>query len=144
MIEIKLSKVIIGYGNKLRGEDAFGVDVIKELEKLDLQDTKLISTFQLTPEIVLELLEAKEIIFIDANFSKDNHYVLACSIIEQNSLNLTHHISPKNIIAILNDVYNKYPKYQIYSMLTSSFDEILDNKKYNDSIKSICNFLKTI
>ena len=41
-------RVIIGYGNELRGEDAFGLDVIKELQKLSLKDTKLISVFQLT------------------------------------------------------------------------------------------------
>ena len=128
-------RVILGYGNELRGEDAFGVDVIKELEKHELKDTKLISTFQLTPEIVLELQDCKEIVFIDACYSIDNNYKLACIVEEENSSNLSHHITPKTIMAMLNGIYNKYPTFKIYSMLTNSFDKIFDNKKYISSIK---------
>ncbi|MEA3498752.1 MAG: hypothetical protein U9R16_06830 [Campylobacterota bacterium] len=128
-------RVIVGYGNSLRGEDAFGVDCIKELEKCELKEIKLISTFQLTPEIVLELLEANEIIFIDACYSLENQYKLCCGISKQNNSNLTHHITPFNIITILNGAYKKYPKFYIYSMLTNSFDGILDIKLYNKSIK---------
>jgi len=123
-------RVIIGYGNELRGEDAFGVDVIKELQKLLLKETKLISVFQLTPEIVLELLDTDEIIFIDSYYSQENHYALACSLTEQNGLNLSHHISPKTIIYMLNGLYNRDPKFYIYSMMTNSFDEIMDLKRY--------------
>ena len=128
-------RVIIGYGNDLRGEDAFGVDCIKELEKYELKESKLISTFQLTPEIVLELLEANEIIFIDACYSLKNHYKLCCTIDKQNSSNLTHHISPETIMAILNNVYNKYPTFTIYSMLTNNFDEIFDIELYDKAVK---------
>ncbi|MCK5110625.1 MAG: hypothetical protein KAQ94_03815 [Arcobacteraceae bacterium] len=127
-------RVFIGYGNDLRGEDAFGIDVIKELEKYELEETKFISIFQLTPEIVLELLDYDEIIFIDACYSLDNQYSLACSIKKQNSSSLTHHIFPENIIAILNGVYGKYPKYQIISMLTNKFDKIYDHKQYHKVI----------
>ncbi|OHE19195.1 MAG: hypothetical protein A2525_01060, partial [Sulfurimonas sp. RIFOXYD12_FULL_36_11] len=109
-------RVIVGYGNVLRGEDAFGVDVIKKLQKFYLKNTKLISAFQLTPEIVLELLEADEIIFIDACSNAKNHYTLACSLSEQSRFNFSHHISPKTIIAMLESLYDKHPNFFIYSM----------------------------
>ncbi len=134
-------RVIIGYGNKLRGEDAFGVDVVEKLEQYELKDTKLISTFQLTPEIVLELLECDDVIFVDACFSNDNNYSLACRINRQNSSNLTHHIPPETIINILNGVYEKYPKYTIYSMLTNSFETISNKKEYQKSILKIINWI---
>lgn len=134
-------RVIIGYGNELRGEDAFGIDVIKELQKLSLKDTKLISAHQLTPETVLELLEAKEIVFIDTCYDEKNRYALACSLIEQNSLNLTHHISPKTIVYMLNALYGKKPKFFIYSMLSSDFDKIADIKKYKSSILHVIRYL---
>lgn len=130
-------RAIIGYGNELRGEDAFGLDVIKKLKKLELKDTKLISAFQLTPELVLELLEADEIIFVDASLDEQHHYILACPLMEQNSLNLSHHISPKTIIYMLNSLYGKYPEFYIYSMLSNSFYEIADKERYEESIKSI-------
>ena len=128
-------RVIIGYGNELRGEDAFGLNVINELEKYKLKGTHLISTFQLTPELVLELLDANEVIFIDACFSLENNYALACSIEEQNTQNLTHHISPQSIIAILNGVYEKNPKFYIYSMLTNEFEKIFDEVKYKSAVE---------
>lgn len=130
-------RVIIGYGNELRGEDAFGLDVVRELQKIELKETKFISLHQLTPETVLELLEANEIVFIDTCYDEENHYALACSIKEQNSLNLSHHISPKMIIHMLKNLYAKEPKFLIYSMMSCSFDEISDKKMYEKCVKSI-------
>ncbi|EQB39897.1 hypothetical protein M947_04770 [Sulfurimonas hongkongensis] len=130
-------RVIIGYGNELRGEDAFGVDTIKKLQKLCLKNTKLISMHQLTPEIVLELLEADEIIFIDACYNEKNHYALACSLTEQNTSNLSHHISPKTIIHMLKSLYANEPKFFIYSMMSKNFDEIEDIKRYNECVDSV-------
>jgi len=137
-------RVIIGYGNELRGEDCFGVDVIRELKKLPLANTKLISAFQLTPEIVLELLEAYEIIFIDTSFNKEYHYSLACSTTEHSNLNLSHQISPKTIIDMLKSLYKKNPRFIIYSMMSDSFNKIGDKKKYENSIKLISTHLTLI
>lgn len=135
-------RVIVGYGNDLRGEDAFGVDAINLLQKQKLKDTKLISEYQLTPELCLRLLDADEIIFIDAAFANKNHYAIACDIMEQQNVNLSHHISPKVIISLLNNIYNKFPRFYIYSMLTNEFDTVLDVDKYNKSLKSVVDFLK--
>jgi hydrogenase maturation protease len=136
-------RVIVGYGNELRGEDAFGVDVIKKLQKFHLKNTKLISAFQLTPEIVLELLEADEIIFIDACNNEKNHYALACSLSEQSRFNLSHHISPKTIIAMLESLYDKHPNFFIYSMMTKSFDNIKNEKIYKMRIEQIVHHISS-
>lgn len=127
-------RAIIGYGNELRGEDAFGLDVIKELQKLSLKDTKLISAHQLTPEIVLELQEADEIIFIDTCLDEKNPYALACSLSRQSGLNLSHHISPKTIIYMLKSLYARLPDFYIYSMMSNSFERITDNRRYKERV----------
>ena len=137
-------KYIIGYGNEQRGEDAFGIDVIKELDKYKLYNTSLLSVFQLTPEMVFDLLEAEEIIFIDACYSEINHYKLACSIIEQNNSSITHYISPKEIISMLNIVYAKYPLVSIYSMLTNRFDEVFNDVEYKIAVKETATFIKSL
>ena len=134
-------RVIIGYGNELRGEDAFGVDAIKQLQKLELKNTKLISLFQLVPEIVLELLDAKEIIFIDVTYSKDNHYALACSIVKNKNANITHHISPEMIFCTLKNLYNKKVEFKIYSMLSNNFEDISDVDLYEKALKKTIDFL---
>ncbi|WP_310441624.1 hypothetical protein [Sulfurimonas sp.] len=135
-------RVIIGYGNSLRGEDAFGLDVIKELQRLSLKDTKLISGHQLIPEIVLELLDANEIIFIDTCHNEKNNYSLACSLAQQNNLNLSHHISPKTIIEMLNTLYGNHPDFSIYSMMSGSFDEIMDLNKYRECVNVVSKHLE--
>lgn len=134
-------RIILGYGNDLRGEDAFGVDVIKLLKEHHLKDTILIDLYQLTPELCLELQDAKEIIFIDAGYSEKYQYSLACNLQGEGETNLSHHISPKVIISLLSNVYNKHPKYEIYSMLTNQFDMIEDNKEYKNCIEKTCEFL---
>ena len=134
-------RVIIGYGNELRGEDAFGVDTIKKLQKLSLKNTKLLSLHQLTPEIVLQLLDANEIIFIDASYDEKNHYALACPLTEQDNLNLSHHISPKTIIYMLNNLYKNMPKFLIYSMMSRSFDTIEDTLRYQECVDAVALYL---
>lgn len=140
-------KTIIGYGNNLRGEDAFGVDVINQLQSSSddsfLINTKLISTFQLTPELCLELLGSKKILFIDASYSSDLKYTLSCSLEnETKGTNLSHHISPEIIIAMLRDLYNCPVDYEIYSMTTCSFEKINDKEKYKDCIDRVSSFIR--
>lgn len=130
-------RCIIGYGNTLRGEDAFGVDVIEELQKFSLKSTKLITHLQLTPEIVLELLDADEIVFVDACYDAENHYKLACSLFGQKNLTLTHHISPKTIMQMLQNLYGKHPNFFIYSMMSNSFDTIKEPKRYKECVSAV-------
>ena len=134
--------IIVGFGNKLRGEDAFGVDVISQLQKYKLQNTKLISTFQLTPELSLELKDAKKIIFIDASYSPNNHYKLACALDNHNSNSLSHQIDIKTLIYMINTLFNKTLSYEVFSMLTNSFDVIKDKRSYKKSIKETIKFIK--
>lgn len=138
-------RTIIGYGNSLRGEDAFGIDVVKKIESLYLEDTKVLTLYQLTPEIVLELLECDEVVFIDACYGrKEDNYRLACSL-EYNLLpeTLSHHISYSFIIELLNNVYNKSPLYIVYSMLTNNFTTIKSKEQYNVCIDQVVDDLTT-
>lgn len=134
-------RAIIGYGSSIRGEDAFGLDVIKELQNFPLKETKLLSAHQLTPEMTLELQDADEILFIDSCHDEKNPYALACSLAEQSTLNLSHHISPKTIIYMLKNLYAKNPHFYIYSMMSNSFESITDNKRYKEAIRIVSRHL---
>jgi hydrogenase maturation protease len=137
-------RIIVGYGNTLRGEDGFGADLIDELAKHDLKETKLLKTFQLTPELALELKEYDEIIFIDAAHSEYETYELACSLQNTTQNTLSHHISIKMMISILNSLYDHYPSYEVYSMLTNNYDEIADKKRYNSNISKIVKYFNLL
>jgi len=134
-------RVIIGYGNALRGEDAFGLHVLKELEKFELFETKLLTLFGLVPELVLELLEANEVIFVDASYATTNHYALACDISAQQTPQFSHHIGPKVLISMLKTLYGKTPKYTIYSILSNSFKEIQNAELYKNSVNAVAQAL---
>lgn len=137
-------RFIVGFGNELRGEDGFAVAVLKELEKYELKDTVLISCFQLTPELCLELLEADHIVFVDAAFSNNDHYALATVFLDDNEDKLSHHISIKMIITLLENLYNKKPKFEVFSILTNSFDIIKNKELYQDRVFEVSEFLKDV
>lgn len=124
--------IIIGYGNNLRGEDAFGLDVADYLQTLNLPNTKIIKTFQLTPELTLEIQDAKKIIFVDAALGSP-HYAIACPLKVDNN-GFTHHVSPHMIISMLNTLYDSFPEYFVYSILTNAFDKIENKTIYKDRV----------
>ena len=136
-------KVIIGYGNELRGEDGFGIEVIKKLQSYEHEGIKLITLFCLTPELILELLEADEVLFVDACYDVENPYTLACSILKNGS-NLSHHIEPQILIALLKEVYQKEIDYSIYSMLTCNFQRVENTQKYQQSIDDLASYLRDL
>ena len=137
-------RIIVGYGNTLRGEDGFGADLIDELAKHKLKDTKLLKTFQLTPELALELKGYDEIIFVDAAHSDSNTYEIACSLQNTTQNTLSHHISIKMMISILNSLYEHYPTYEVYSILTNNYDQITDKKRYDSNISKIVKYLNLL
>ena len=129
-----MGRIVVGFGNDLRGEDGFGIEVIEELRKYHLCDTKLISIFQLTPELALELKEFDEIIFVDAADSSSDHYALACNLETTQHNTLSHHISIETILGILHTLYGHFPKFQVYSILTDHYESIGEQKKYKERI----------
>ena len=134
-------RYIIGLGNRLRAEDAFGLDVVSKLESFSLLDTKCLLLSQLIPELVLELVDASEIIFIDACYSLENDYILACTLLEEKNIGLSHQISYKVILSMLSQLYTKRPKYQIYSMFTKNFENFENVLQYEEKVQQVVNHL---
>ena len=121
---------LIGIGNGLRGEDTFGCDVVDLLQDKALHTKKVL---QLTPELCLELLEAKTIIFVDASYSVNDCYKLACAL-PRSENSLTHSLTPHLLMQMLASLYDKNPKYCIFSMLTCHFDTIENKKLYESAV----------
>lgn len=136
-----MKQVIIGYGNTLRGDDAFGVDVVTLLQNKALKKSATIKAFQLTPEIALELLEYSHIIFIDTAFSPSHEYALACSLEKNHTLEFSHHISAFHLIDILSTLYQHFPTFEIFSMLGNHFESINDSIAYTKALQQTVDFL---
>lgn len=102
----------------------------------------LLSKHQLLPELCLELLDSKQIIFIDASYDEKNEYILACKVKEEITNTLSHHISAHTIIYMMKNLFHKEFEYQIYSMFCNNFDEIKDKSKYKECVNDVVSFLK--
>lgn len=62
-----MNRIVIGYGNELRRDDAAGLTVVSSLESRIKPDScRLVATTQLTPELAFDLADMDEAIFIDA------------------------------------------------------------------------------
>jgi hydrogenase maturation protease len=136
--------LIIGYGNSLRGEDAFGVDVVDRLESINNKSFQTLKLLQLTPEISLKLLEFDKVIFVDAVYSESNRYKFGCSLIKQENLTYTHHITPQMLIEFTKTLYNHSIDYSIYSIFTSNFDYIEDRIIYTQKVEELTKYLITL
>jgi len=134
-------RYIIGYGNTLRGEDGFGVEVAQKLADKALKDTKVIELFQLTPELSLELLDASEIIFVDAAYCNTPRYALACTLQREVEPLLSHHISAHTIVRMLQELYKKRVHYEVFSILTSNYEKIEDEELYKKRVEEVAEFL---
>jgi len=136
-----MKRLIIGYGNTLRGDDGFGVDVVTLLQNKSLKNTTTISAFQLTPEMALDLLEYSHIVFVDTAFSPSHEYILACSLENTHNVNLSHHISAFHLIDILNTLYDHCPSFEIFSMLGNDFERMNNQTAYHQALHKTVEFL---
>ena len=63
-----MTLLIIGYGNPLRGDDAFGYRAAEELQAsfIDHREAVILPVHQLTPELAADIARAARVVFIDA------------------------------------------------------------------------------
>lgn len=137
-----MKRLILGYGNTLRADDAFGVDVATSLQNFSLENTDILTAFQLTPEMALELLPYSHIIFIDAAFNETHSYTLACTLENSSKLNLSHHISAFHLMEIVNSLYGHFPSFEIFSMLGNNFETIINKEAYDEAVKKTVDFYR--
>ncbi len=133
-------QIIIGYGNELRGEDGFGIEVARRLRQSNLRDTKIITPFQLTPELCLELLGAEKITFIDAAYDPYAPYALAVPLPREEQ-RMSHRLSPHLLMHMLRFLYGSSCRYELFSLCCCDFDAIADDKAYHTALERVVSFI---
>ncbi len=58
--------LVIGYGSRLRRDDAVGLEVAEQVEARGLPDVRVITAHQLVPELAEALSDARVAVFVDA------------------------------------------------------------------------------
>jgi hydrogenase maturation protease len=119
-------RMVIAYGNPLRGDDGVGWKVAQRLEALcDTEKTiSVVTTQQLTPELAESLHQADQVLFVDASVGNTPGQ-WKCEPVtpaEARSSVLGHHFDAAGLLAYTLGLYGTSPAAQIVSVTAKSFD----------------------
>jgi hydrogenase maturation protease len=117
--------LIIGYGNSLRGDDAFGWHVANRLVTVVPDDSvQVLAVHQLTPELAEPISEAALVVFIDASHEGEpgswNCEEIADNVTSANSL--AHHLTPASLLAYARTIFGVSPQALIIALAADSYD----------------------
>jgi hydrogenase maturation protease len=91
--------LVIGFGNDLRSDDGAGRVVAERIDGLGLPGVRVISRSQLTPEMALDLVDAKRVVFVDASVDATE---FSAREVEPGGAGgvMTHHGDPCSLLAL--------------------------------------------
>jgi hydrogenase maturation protease len=91
--------LVIGYGNDLRSDDGAGRWVAEQIEAMSLPDVEVRSMMQLTPEVALDVVDRRLVVFVDA--SVETEEVTIGEIGPRPGAQVTtHHGDPASLLTI--------------------------------------------
>jgi hydrogenase maturation protease len=116
--------LVIGYGNPLRGDDAFGWHAAHALGQLALQETQVLAVHQLTPELAEVVSKSELAIFIDASHQGEPGTWRCEEIATDAKLanSLAHHFTPAILLAYTHTIFKASPEALMITLGAESFD----------------------
>lgn len=123
------SFLIIGYGNKLHGDDAVGSQVADRVDSWHVPQVRAIAVHQLTPKLATTIANSDYVIFVDAcdHRSCTLHVQVeplsirpAKSDSEPNSA-IAHSHSAQGLLALTNKLYGYAPQAWLIQVPVESF-----------------------
>ena len=113
---------MIGIGNPSRGDDALGPLLVERLEALSLQDTELLTDFQLQIEYVLDLAGREEVVFVDAAVSGAAPFDFKALEPEADASFTTHALAPAALLAACTRLAGPAPKAYLLAIRGYEFE----------------------
>jgi hydrogenase maturation protease len=116
--------LIVGYGNPLRGDDAFGWRVAERLLELPQDPAiEILALHQLTPELMDPLSRADCAIFIDAAATGEPGAIVERRVEPQpaDRVSFTHHATPEALLAGARALYGRNAKSVMISVAGADF-----------------------
>jgi hydrogenase maturation protease len=107
--------LIIGYGNPLRGDDAFGYRAAERIPGA-------IAVHQLTPELMDPIAQADRVLFLDATTEGAPGEARRRKILPQlDGPAFTHHATPESLLAGAKILYGRSPEAEIITICGENF-----------------------
>lgn len=116
--------LMIGYGNPLRSDDAIGQHMAQMMEQcLKPETVQVITTYQLTPELVEPIQRAELVVFIDARVGQRPGKVVWENVKPEISTGaFTHHVTPGTLLGAADVLYAAKPEGILISIVGADFD----------------------
>jgi hydrogenase maturation protease len=117
--------LIIGYGNRLRGDDGFGPRAA-ELLAADprLAGARVLARHQLTPELAADLAEAWLAVLVDVNVTDEAGVVSVGRLDETRAPGAasSHHADPADLAGLTRELYGAAPTVYMVSVGAASLE----------------------
>jgi hydrogenase maturation protease len=115
--------LVIASGNSLRGDDGVGKAAADIVKSWRTPGVKVLSVYQLVPELIDEMKEVQRVLFIDAGTNTAGRAFETCIIEPKQSRRFFgHHDTPANLLALLRDLDGRAPEARLLSISACSFD----------------------
>ena len=122
---MKRRKLVIGYGNPLRGDDGLGWEVAGRLAaSIADESVDIMAVHQLTPELAEPVGRAEMVIFVDASY-EGKPGTWSCDRVKPapaTASALGHHFSIAGLLAYARALFNANPRAFVISVAAQSFE----------------------
>lgn len=102
--------LVIGYGNRLRGDDGVGTTIAEIVETWQMPGVGTITPHQLTPELADSLSQVDMALFIDASWNLlagEVSVTPVCSV--EHELIVSHYATPSGLLSLARSLYGCAP-----------------------------------
>ena len=118
--------LILGYGNTLRGDDAFGYHAAQQLAaSITDPEIEVLALHQLGPELMEPVSRAARVIFLDARAEGTPGMLVREPVLPATQVTpevFTHHMTPAALLAGTQAVYGHTPEATLYSTAGTTFE----------------------
>lgn len=121
---MKRRTLVVGIGNPLRGDDAFGAEIAARLGIHRGDFTEVIAVHQLLPELADDLRHCDVVVFIDASSSGVSGE-WKCERIypgDRAPESSAHRMDPEAILHLTQRIYGRCPEAWLVSVTGESFE----------------------
>jgi hydrogenase maturation protease len=115
-------RLIIGYGNTLRGDDAAGRVAVEAIAARQYPGVKTLSVHQLTPELAAEIAQAECVVFVDASASGKRFEGVVPLAPAPPYAALTHYMDPRGLLLMASVLYQANPAAYMITIPAERFE----------------------
>jgi hydrogenase maturation protease len=116
--------LVVGYGNRLRGDDGAGRAVADALAMEAIPGAEVIDCHQLTPELAICLAAVDLVVFVDAAAGVHSGRVVVASVqcAAARSAGFGHHLDPGTLLTMSKELYGRLPSAFLVTVGAGSFE----------------------